>query len=128
MPHSHTLKLSLGESDYGRLLRHRLFRQTSGASRESIVSIHYDTRTLQLAQRSIELSLRRSGASWIQTVRYAEKSSDADSLTTEWTATYLNHFDFSGVENAKLAAWLSQRKIISRITPIFESNLRRTTW
>lgn len=118
----------MGEGDYGRLLRHRLFRQTPVASRESIVSIHYDTRTLQLAMRSVELSLRRSGSSWIQTVRYAENSCDAESLMTEWTAIYLNHFDFSGVENAKLAAWLSQRKIISRITPIFESNLRRTTW
>lgn len=128
MPHSHTLKLSLCESDYSRLLRHRLFRQTQVASREAIVSIHYDTRTLQLAQRSIELSLCRSGSSWIQTVRYAENSVDAESLMTEWTKAYHNHFDFSGVENAKLAAWLCQRKISSRITPIFESNLRRTTW
>ena len=128
MPKRLSLKFLIHERDHARLLRHPLLRDTGPSRQEQVVSIHYDTRTLQLQARAIELTLRRHSSSWLQSVEQRESATASEVSANQWSVPYFNHFDFSAIEDAKLRDWLGQAKIIARIAPIFESTIRRTSW
>jgi len=49
-------------------------------------------------------------------------------IRPEWQAPYQNHFDFTHVDDAELRDWLLHEKIVSRISSVFETNFRRTSW
>ena len=65
---------------------------------------------------------------WQQTVKRQDESDGGLTRRPEWQAPYLNHFDFSHVDDAELRAWLQQDKIAARLTAVFETNIRRTVW
>lgn len=128
MAENTSLKLSISERDVPRLLRHRLFRDTPAPTRETLMSIYYDTPSLRLQAHGISLRLRKQGSGWLQTVKYEQANNAADAALATWKENYFNHFEFSGIDDTDLRDWLSRDKILKQIAPIFESSLRRTVW
>lgn len=122
------LKLSVAEDRHGVLLRHPVLAKAAAREQHHLVSIYYDTWRMALRREGILLRLRKHGASWQQTVKLMDESSGGLIRRPEWQAPYLNHFDFSHVDDAKLRGWLQRDKIAGRLTAIFETNFRRTVW
>ena len=123
-----TLKLEIAEDRHGLLLRHPLLAAAAAREQHTLVSIYYDTGRMALRRAGILLRLRKHGASWQQTVKRQEESDGGLTRRPEWQAPYLNHFDFSHVDDAALREWLQQDKIAARLAAVFETNIRRTVW
>ncbi len=128
MPHQITLKLAVAEDRHSALQRHPLLAGASLREQQNLVSLYYDTGRLALRRAGILLRLRRNGASWVQTVKRQDDSDGGLTVRPEWQAPYLNHFDFSHVDEAALRDWLQQEKISSRIASVFETSFRRRSW
>lgn len=122
------LKLAVAEDRHGFLLRQPALARAAGREQHQLVSIYYDTGRLALRRAGILLRLRRHGASWQQTVKRQDASDGGLTQRPEWQAPYLNHFDFSHVDDAELREWLQRGKIAGHLTAVFETNFRRTLW
>ena len=122
------LKLEIAEDRHGALLRHSVLARAAAREHHHLVSIYYDTGRMALRRAGILLRLRKHGASWQQTVKRQEDSDGGLTRRPEWQAPYLNHFDFSHVDDAELRDWLQRDKIAGRFSAIFETNIRRTVW
>ncbi|OHC67917.1 MAG: hypothetical protein A3H93_04140 [Rhodocyclales bacterium RIFCSPLOWO2_02_FULL_63_24] len=122
------LKLALAEDRHGALLRHPSLARESAREQHHLVSIYYDTRRMALRRAGILLRLRKHGNTWQQTIKRQDESRGGLTQRPEWQAPYLNHFDFSHVEDAELRDWLQRDKIAGRLAAIFETNFRRTVW
>ena len=122
------LKLAVAQDRHGALLRHPALAAATVREQHHLVSIYYDTGRMALRRAGILLRLRRHGASWLQTIKRQEQSRGGLTQRPEWQAPYLNHFDFSHVDDAELRDWLQKDKIAGRLAAVFESNIRRTVW
>lgn len=122
------LKLALSETEQRRFLRLALLKRAVSRTTESLINIYYDTPDLALQRHGIALRLRRQGRQWLQTVKCAGSSAAGLSQRPEWETPYRGHFDFSAIDAVPLRKWLEKPKITGRITPVFETNFRRTTW
>ena len=122
------LKLAVAENRHGALLRHPALSAATERETHHLVSIYYDTGRMALRRAGILLRLRKSGASWQQTVKRQEESSGGLTQRPEWQVPYMNHFDFSCVDDAGLREWLQRDKITGRLAAVFETNIRRTVW
>jgi inorganic triphosphatase YgiF len=123
-----TLKLEVADDRHGVLLRHPALARASSREQHHLVSIYYDTGRMALRRAGILLRLRKHGASWQQTIKRQEASDGGLTRRPEWQAPYLNHFDFSHVDDAELREWLQRDKITGRLAAVFETNVRRTVW
>jgi inorganic triphosphatase YgiF len=123
-----TLKLEVADDRHGVLSRHPVLAAAAAREQHALVSIYYDTGRMALRRAGILLRLRKHGTSWQQTVKRQEESDGGLTRRPEWQAPYLNHFDFSHVDDAELRAWLQQDKIAGRLAAVFETNIRRTVW
>lgn len=121
-----TLKLEVTEDRHGLLLRHPVLTAAAKREQHTLVSIYYDTGRMALRRAGILLRLRKQGSSWLQTIKRQEESDGGLTRRLEWQAPYLNHFDFSHVDDAELRDWLEQSKISGRLAAMFETNIRRT--
>jgi len=122
------LKLALPESAQRAFLRHPVLKTAAGRTTAQIVSIYYDTPDLALRKSGVALRLRRRGRSWLQTVKCAGSSAGGLSARPEWETRYGGHFDFSAVDDESVRKRLEKRSILTRLTPMFETSFRRTTW
>ena len=123
-----TLKLEVAEDRHSALKRYPVLAGATVREQHQMVSIYYDTGRMALRRAGILLRLRKQGASWQQTIKRQDDSDGGLTRRPEWQAPYLNHFDFSHVDDAELREWLQRDKIAGRITAIFETNVRRTVW
>ncbi len=123
-----TLKLAVAEDRHAALLRHPVLASATARTRHQLVSIYYDTGRMALRRAGILLRLRKHGASWQQMIKRQVESGSGLTLRPEWQAPYLNHFDFSHVDDPELRAWLQRDKITGRLAAVFETNVRRTLW
>ena len=123
-----TLKLAVAEDRHAALLRHRVLSSATTRAQHQLVSIYYDTGRMALRRAGILLRLRKHGASWQQMIKRQDESDSGLTLRPEWQAPYLNHFDFSHVDDPELRAWLQRDKVAGRLAAVFETNLRRTLW
>ncbi len=121
------LKLAVAEDRHAALQRHALLARAA-REQQRLVSIYYDTGRLALRRAGILLRLRRHGPSWQQTIKRQDASDGGLTLRPEWQAPYLNHFDFSHVDDAALRDWLQRDKIAGRLAAVFETSFRRTVW
>lgn len=128
MPNEIELKLALPESAQRAFLRHPLLKTASARQTILLVNIYYDTPDLALKKSGVAVRLRRQGRSWLQTVKCAGSSVGGLSTRPEWEVPYSGHFDFSAVDDATVRARLEKRSVLSRLTPLFETSFRRTTW
>jgi adenylate cyclase len=123
-----TLKLEVAEDRHGVLQRHPALAAATGREQHHLVSIYYDTGRMALRRAGILLRLRKHGTSWQQTIKRQDESDGGLTLRPEWQAPYLNHFDFSHVDDTELRDWLQRDKIAGRIAAVFETNFHRTVW
>jgi inorganic triphosphatase YgiF len=122
------LKLALPESSQRAFLRHPLLDGAKSRQVVTLVSIYYDTPDLALRKSGIAVRLRRHGRTWLQTVKCAGSSAGGLSSRPEWEIPYGGHFDFSSIDDEAVRARLEKRSVLSRLTPLFETSFRRTTW
>lgn len=122
------LKLEVAEDRHGAIQRHRTLAGATGREQHRLISIYYDTGRMALRRAGILLRLRRHGSSWQQTVKRQHESDGGLTLRPEWQAPYLNHFDFTHVDDVELRDWLLRDKISGRLAAVFETNVRRTVW
>ena len=122
------LKLAVAEDRHAALQRHPLLAKAAAREQQHLVSIYYDTGRMALRRAGILLRLRKQGSSWQQTIKRQDDSDSGLTRRPEWQAPYLNHFDFSHVDDAALRDWLQRDKIVRRIAAMFETNIRRTVW
>ena len=123
-----TLKLEVAEDRHGVLQRHPALTAATGREQHHLVSIYYDTGRMALRRAGILLRLRKHGTSWQQTIKRQDESDGGLTRRPEWQAPYLNHFDFSHVDDPELRDWLQRDKLAGSLTAIFETNVRRTVW
>jgi inorganic triphosphatase YgiF len=122
------LKLALPEAAQRTFLRHPLLKSAAQRSTIQLVNIYYDTPDLALRKSGIAVRLRRQGRIWLQTVKCAGSSAGGLSTRPEWETPYSGQFDFSAIDDAAVRARLEKRSVQSRLTPLFETSFRRTTW
>jgi inorganic triphosphatase YgiF len=122
------LKLALPESAQRAFLRHPLLKAAAARQTVLLVNIYYDTPDLALKKSGVAVRLRRQGRSWLQTVKCAGSSTGGLSSRPEWEVPYDGHFDFSAIDDVAVRAQLEKRRVLSRLTPLFETSFRRTTW
>ena len=123
-----TLKLEVAEERHGVLQRHPALAAASGREQHHLVSIYYDTGRMTLRRTGILLRLRKHGMAWQQTVKRQDASDGGLTRRPEWQAPYLNHFDFSHVDDVELRDWLQRDKLAGCLSAVFETNVRRTVW
>ena len=128
MPQQIALKLAVSEDRHGALQRHPLLATATAREQQHLVSIYYDTGRLALRRAGILLRLRKQGTSWQQTIKRQYTSDGGLTLRPEWQAPYLNHFDFTQIDDVELRDWLQRDKIVHRLAAVFETNFRRTVW
>jgi inorganic triphosphatase YgiF len=122
------LKLALSETAQRALLRHPLLKSATTKRTLQLVNIYYDTPDLALRKSGIAVRLRRQGRTWLQTVKCAGSSAGGLSTRPEWETPYGGQFDFSAIDDDAVRARLEKRELRSRLTPLFETSFRRTTW
>lgn len=123
-----TLKLEVAADRHGVLQRHPALAGATSREQHHLVSIYYDTGRMALRRAGVLLRLRKHGTAWQQTVKRQDTSDGGLTRRPEWQAPYLNHFDFSHVDDAELRDWLQRDKLASHLTAVFETNVRRTVW
>lgn len=123
-----TLKLAVAEDRHPALQRHPLLAGATVRPPQQLISVYYDTSRLALHRAGLLLRLRRQGNSWVQTLKRQDLSSGGLTVRPEWQAPYLNHFDFSQVDDAGLRGWLDKERIARRLASVFETKFRRSTW
>ena len=122
------LKLALPKAAQALLLRQSVLRKAVSKATHQLVNLYYDTPNLALHQRGIALRLRKRGRIWLQTVKCAGSSAAGLTTRPEWEVPYLGHFDFAGVDAEPVRRWLERPVLRKQITPLFETNFKRTTW
>ncbi|MDP2794649.1 MAG: CHAD domain-containing protein [Sulfurisoma sp.] len=122
------LKLALPESAHGLLLRQSALKEAVSRRTGQLINLYYDTPDLDLHRRGIALRLRQTHGAWLQTVKCAGSGGGGLTARPEWETPYGGRFDFSAVEDEDVRRWLERPKVLLRLTPIFETSFRRTTW
>jgi adenylate cyclase len=122
------LKLAIAEDRHAALQRHPLLARAVAREQQALVSVYYDTGRLELRRAGILLRLRRQGASWVQTIKRQDDSDAGLTIRPEWQAPYLNHFDFSHVDDDELREWLQRERIAGNLASVFETSVRRRIW
>ncbi|HJU49611.1 MAG TPA: CHAD domain-containing protein, partial [Pseudogulbenkiania sp.] len=96
---------------------------------EQLLSIYYDTPTLELAQRDIGLRLRRVGDHWLQTVKLGEQAGTGlhqrQELETEVSGEAL---ELERIVDRKIRQLLPQEDVASVLAPLFSTDIKRTRW
>jgi len=122
------LKLSLPEEAQRLLLRQSLLKRAVSRQSQQLVNLYYDTPDLSLHQRGIALRLRKQGKTWLQTVKCAGSSAAGLSTRPEWETPYGGHFDFAAIDDPFVRRQLERPSLRKGLSPLFETNYRRTTW
>lgn len=122
------LKLTLAEDEQTRFLHHPLLKKAAHCQTETLDNIYYDTPDLALRQRGMALRLRRQGSLWLQTVKQAGNAAAGLASRPEWETPYTGQFDFSAIADGEVRRWLQRPALLSKLTPVFETQFERITW
>jgi len=122
------LKLALPEASQRSFLRHPLLREATEKHGGRLVNIYYDTADLALRRQGIALRLRRQQGRWLQTVKCSGASAGGLTTRPEWETPYRGQFDFAAIDDPGVRGRLARPKILTRLTPVFETSFLRTTW
>ena len=123
-----SLKLAVPGSQQAALQRSALLRNAVSRQQQQLVSIYYDTNRLALRKQQVTLRLRRSGNAWMQMVKRQNLSHGGLTRRPAWDSPYLNHFDFTSVDDHRLRDELQTMAGRGLLSALFETNLRRSVW
>lgn len=124
-----SLKLGVAKERHATLQRHPLLAHATSREDKEVISVYYDTGRLDLRRAGLILRLRRThGAAWVQTLQRQVDPGSGLTVRPEWNRPYLNHFDFSHVEDDALRLWLQSERFAHRLVSVFETHFRRTSW
>jgi inorganic triphosphatase YgiF len=123
------LKLLIAPDDIERLFRQPVFDTV--AHREvppqQLLSVYYDTPTLELKKRRIALRLRHIGNQWIQTVKTEGKVAAGLHERPEWECeTTENTLDFDAIPDSDIRVIFSDPLLRAALAPVFVTEFSRT--
>jgi inorganic triphosphatase YgiF len=91
-----------------------------------LVSTYFDTADFALAKRKMSLRIRRTGKSYVQTVK-ASRPKGQGIERDEWERNVPgNHLDLNGIEDKKLRKFLNAEGI-NALRPLFQTRIARTS-
>ena len=86
------VRLLLQQSARRAFLRHPLLAGAKKLGTRKLVNVYFDTPDLALHRHAIELSTRKEGRRWLQTVKWADTGSGGVSVRPEWARPYDGRF------------------------------------
>ncbi len=119
------LKLSLPPTALAALRQYPLFVAAAPGGAAEVETTYYDTPDFALRAGGIALRLRRTGATWQQTVKCTAPSAGGLSARPEWEQSWGGHFDFSGIDDARVRTFLICNA--ARLIPVFTTRFHRET-
>jgi inorganic triphosphatase YgiF len=130
------LKLSIAPGDVAALRRLALLKDL--AVRPPVTRLlrttYFDTPKLKLAAQGLELRVRRSGRSSVQTLKTVAAPGASLHQRHEWASRVAGTqprldvlFDMVGADTVP-GHVITERGLARKLTPVFESDVRRTTW
>jgi adenylate cyclase len=122
------LKLGLPEAAQALLMRHPLLRRAASRRGETLVSIFYDTRRLDLHRHGLTLRLRKHGSGWVQTIKRSGPVPDGREIQPEWESSYASGFDFTVVDDPAVRRLFEKPRVARGLTSLFETSVRRVVW
>ncbi|HEX8512060.1 MAG TPA: CHAD domain-containing protein [Allosphingosinicella sp.] len=93
------------------------------------VTTYFDTEKGELRKAGYSLRLRKKGKSCHQTVKQRGADSGGFSSRAEWeTKVETPQLDFEALKATPVGKLLTKRDMRKRLTPVSETQVRRTTW
>ena len=120
------LKFSLDPGKASRLTRHPRLAGLH-PRRRRLLSLYFDTPDLALKARRVALRLRRVGYHWIQGLKGETRAEGALSRRPEWEVAVAAGEPDPSVLPAEARALL-QGVDLAALVPVFQTDIRRTTW
>src|SRR5450830_578825 len=125
------LKLRITEHDAQALFTHQAIQKNliSPAQTRRLISVYYDTPTLQLLDASISLRVRSMSGGWFQAVKSTGSSIAGLHQRMEWEDIIAGpEPDFSKITEPSLAAIFADIELCQALKPIFTTDVSRTEW
>lgn len=120
------LKLAIPVAAIAAFRRDPLLVQPVHHGSARLLNRYFDTPELRLRRRGIALRVRKSGRTWLQTVKRAGIVEGGLSTRPEWEQPFSGHFDFSAIDDPALRRLLERHQ--QRLAPVFATDFRRETW
>jgi triphosphatase len=124
------LKILLQEDEQARLRRHAglTSRRLRPRRSQSLVSIYFDTPSHALAGAGIALRLRKSGRSWVQTVKFGKNGGNGFFARSEIERPAPGgRLALDGPDPDGVFAAISQASGQETLSPVFETRVKRVT-
>lgn len=127
MNHEIELKLVFPAKAKLAVQRHPLIAQCEKVGRTALLdNTYFDTPKLNLERHRIAVRVRKRGKKALQTVKTAGTSTAGLSRRSEWEQAYDGRFDFSAIEEPRVAKRLERCR--DELTPVFRTRFSRTTY
>ena len=126
-PREIELKLDVPVYNLPRLTASSLVKgaSKSAAKAVNLVSVYFDTNTLQLRQKGLSLRLRRIGRHHVQTIKQENNGNAALFARGEWEHDVpAKQLDLNAARDTALAPLLN-KKLRRALKPVFETHVRR---
>ena len=120
------LKLAIPDAAIAAFRRDPLLAQPVSHGSARLLNQYFDTPELLLRRRGIALRVRKSGRTWLQTVKQAGIVEGGLSTRPEWEQRFRGHFDFSAIDDPALRRLLERHQ--PRLAAVFATDFRRETW
>ena len=120
------LKLRVPPEAVARLQRHPLLKSASRPVK--LVSVYFDTPSLDLKSKAIALRLRKEGKRWIQTVKGGGSVLAGVHTRHEWeTPVVRKALDFTRIEDRSLIQLFGNSELRRNLGPVFVTEFSRKT-
>ena len=120
------LKLRVPPEAVRKLQRHPLLKSASRPVK--LVSVYFDTPSLELKSKAIALRLRKEGRRWIQTVKGGGSMLAGVHTRCEWEAPVVrNALDFTKIEDRSLIRLFGNSELRRNLGPVFVTEFSRKT-
>ena len=118
------LKLRVPPEAVAKLRRHPLLKSASRPAR--LVSVYFDTPSLDLKSKAIALRLRKEGKRWIQTVKGGGSMLAGVHTRHEWETPVLRGaLDFTRIEDRSLIQFFGSSELRRNLSPVFVTEFSR---
>lgn len=120
------LKLAIADGAMAALRRDPLLARPLSHGSARLLNQYFDTPELMLRRRGIALRIRKSGRTWLQTVKLTGTVEGGLSTRPEWEQRFVGHFDFSAIDDVALRRLLEREQ--PHLAVVFATDFRRESW